>query len=128
MAGSYAPPAPGESQTRHAVSPSGREVWVTVTGDDRLAVIKRLPGRWPEVIKARERGQSLDEIGRWAKVPPPCKPSCRFKETPSAEGLEVVADMVHLGPECLAWYVADCYRYIETELQDLANRRARLMP
>lgn len=104
---------------------------MTVTGDERLAVINRLPGRWPEVIKARERGQSLDEISRWAKVPPPCKPACRFKEAVEpGSGLEVVTvnEWIHIGPECLAWYVADCYRYIETELQDLANRRARLMP
>jgi hypothetical protein len=107
---------PRTPQRRLAVSPSGAQVWVEVTSGDRLKIIAELPSRWPEVIKARERGESLESIARWAKCPPPCEPTCRL------------VDDTHDGPACLSYLVAECYAHIETRLADLAATRARLYP
>jgi hypothetical protein len=102
---------PRRTQKRIAVSPSGRQVHVDITGDDRLRLIKALPGRWPEVVMARERGDTLEQIHRWARVPlnpaDECRGRCR--------------------PPCLRCHVAAIYGWLETELHDLAARRARLM-
>jgi hypothetical protein len=103
---------PRRTQKRIAATPSGRQVRVDITGDDRLRLIKSLPGRWPEVIMARERGETLEQIHRWAHVPlspaRECRGECR--------------------PPCLRCHVAGIYAWLETELHDLANRRAKLMP
>ena len=118
---------PRRPQSRLAVTPSGRAVWVELSGDDRLKIVKSLPSRWPEVIMARERGDSLDEIARWVKLPPPCYPSCRLVERKVSE--LSIDDPVegHVGPGCLAWYLAAAYAHVETALNDLASKRARLM-
>jgi hypothetical protein len=103
---------PRRDQGRIAVTPSGRAVTITITGDDRLGLIKSLPSRWPQVIMARERGETLDQIHRWAKVS--CNPEneCRG----------------HCDPPCLRCHVAAIYTWMETELHAIAQRRARLLP
>jgi hypothetical protein len=120
---------PRRTQKRVAVSPSGRTVLVDITGDDRLRMLKQfLPGRWADVMIARERGESLDQIARWAKCPPPCNP-CHFKRV-----LDIPSDPngpsteVHVGDPCLTFYVARIYTWFETALHDLADRRAKLLP
>lgn len=119
---------PRTTQKRLAATPSGRQVWVDISGDDRLRIIKALPSRWPEVLMARERGESLDSIARWVKVPPPCKPRCQLF-TPRKSELDVLEpEEGHVGEPCLAWHVADAYRWVETEIQALASKRARLLP
>ncbi len=117
---------PRRTQRRIAVSPSGRQVFIDITGDDRLRLIKMLPGRWPDVIMARERGESLEQIHRWARVPL-CHPRCQFVTVPSGDGDETVSDQVHVGEPCLRFHVAGIYARLETDLHDLASRRARLM-
>jgi hypothetical protein len=128
---------PRRTQKRVAVSPSGRQVLIDISGDDRLRLINKLPGRWPDVMKARERGETLEQISRWTKVPPPCRPGCRFKNLATRDGEtwvdapndpDVVAERVHDGPECLAFLMSRVYAALETDLHDLANRRARLLP
>jgi len=103
---------PRNTQKRLAVSPSGRQVYIDITGDDRLRLVMSLPGRWPDVIKARERGETLEQIHRWAKVPlnpaEECRGECR--------------------PECLRCHVASIYAWLETELNEIAQRRAKLLP
>jgi hypothetical protein len=116
---------PRRTQKRVAVSPSGRQVLVDITGDDRLRLIRMLPGRWPEVIMARERGESLEQIHRWAKVPL-CQPDCHFTNAAvTTDGL--VLDQEHVGPPCLRIFVAAVYAMMETDLHEIAARRARLM-
>lgn len=102
---------PRRTQKRIAVSPSGRQVLVDITGDDRLRLIKSLPGRWPEVIMARERGETLEQIHRWARIPLPPEYECKGR----------------CEEACLRCYMGEIYAWIETELHDLAARRARLM-
>jgi hypothetical protein len=116
---------PRRTQKRVAVSPSGRQVLVDITGDDRLRLIRHLPGRWPEVVMARERGDTLEQIHRWARVPL-CHPDCRFSNSAVTED-GLVLDQSHVGPPCLRVYLAKIYAGLETELHDLAARRARLM-
>jgi len=102
---------PRRTQKRVAVTPTGRRVHIDITSEDRLRLIHALPGRWPEVIMARERGDTLEQIHRWARVPlnPPdeCRGECN--------------------PPCLRCHMAGIYGWLETELHDLANRRAKLM-
>ncbi len=117
---------PRRTQKRVAVSPSGRQVLVDITGDDRLRLINQLPGRWPDVMKARERGETLDQIARWAKVPTPCRPTCRFRDVNATDDGEV-RERVHVGDACLRFYVSHIYADLETQLHDIAQRRAKLM-
>jgi hypothetical protein len=129
---------PRRTQKRVAVSGSGRMVTVDITGDDRLRLIKRLPGRWPDVMMARERGDTLEQISRWAKVPPPCRYGCRFHDVATRDGEKwedapvgidnLVSERVHVGPECLAFIMGYIYNWLETELHELAGRRARFLP
>lgn len=121
---------PRATQKRIATTLSGRQVWIDITGDDRLRAIMQLPSRWPDVIKARERGESLQSIARWAKCPPPCQPECRLTPALRSPSGLVLPDTggEHMGPDCLAWLVSACYTNIETALADLAVRRGRLMP
>jgi hypothetical protein len=105
------PADPRKLQHRHAATPSGREVWVEITGDDRLRIIKKLPGRWPEVMMARERGDTLEQIARWVKLPLNPETECKG----------------HCKPECLRCHLSGIYAWLETELHELANRRAALM-
>lgn len=114
---------PRRAQRRIAVSPSGRQVHVEITGDDRLRLIKMLPGRWPDVVIARERGETLEQIHRWARVPL-CYPHCQFAKVPTAGD---VAEEVHVGEPCLRYYLAAIYAQLETDLHELAGRRAYLM-
>jgi hypothetical protein len=116
---------PRRTQKRVAVSPSGRQVLVDITGDDRLRLIRMLPGRWPEVMMARERGETLEQIHRWAKVPL-CHPQCSFRNMPASEDA-LVRDEVHVGDPCLRYYLAGIYAALETDLHALAASRARLM-
>lgn len=116
---------PRRTQKRIAVSPSGRQVHIDITGDDRLRLIRMLPGRWPDVVMARERGETLEQIHRWAKVPL-CHPNCRFV-TVGTGGDDKVSDEVHVGEPCLRYHLAGIYAALETDLHDLAARRARLM-
>jgi hypothetical protein len=102
---------PRRTQKRIAVSPSGRRVHIDITGDDRLRLIKSLPGRWPDVMMARERGETLEQIHRWARVPLTPLEECRGR----------------CDPACLRDHIASIYAWLETELHDLASRRARLM-
>lgn len=128
---------PRKTQKRVAMSPSGRQVLVDITGADRLRVINRLPGRWPDVMKARERGETLEQIARWAKVPPACPYGCRFVDVATRDGERweeapkgiegLVSERVHQGPECLAFILGYIYAALETELHELAAARARLM-
>ena len=119
---------PRRTQKRVAVSHSGRQVLVDISGDDRLRLIKQLPGRWPEVMMRRESGESLEQIARWAKVPTPCRPRCRLKDVkvdPSDKNS--VTDQVHDGPACLAYLVSSVYAELETQLHDIARKRGMLM-
>jgi hypothetical protein len=103
---------PARTQKRLAVSPTGRQVLVDITSADRLHLIGQLPGRWPEVIKARERGATLEQIHRWATVPLTPEHECHGR----------------CDPACLRCGIAACYAWLETALHDLAARRARLLP
>lgn len=103
---------PRRPQRRIGICPAGHTHWVEITGDDRLAVINRLPHRWPDVIKQREAGATLEEIHRWVKVPLPPEHDCHGD----------------CSPPCLREHVATCYAYIETELNELAKRRAAWLP
>jgi len=85
---------------------------VDISGDDRLRLIKALPGRWPEVIMARERGESLEQIHRWARIPLPPERECHG----------ACADA------CLRCYMAEIYAWLETELHEIAAKRGRLLP
>jgi len=114
---------PRRTQKRIAVSPSGRQVLIDITGDDRLRLIRMLPGRWPEVVMARERGETLEQIHRWAKIPL-CHPHCQFASRTVAGD---VSDRYHVGEQCLRYYLAAIYSQLETDLHDLAARRAKLM-
>jgi hypothetical protein len=87
-------------------------VFVDITSADRLRLIHALPGRWPEVIKARERGDSLEQIHRWARIPLPPEAECHGRCTDA----------------CLRCYMGEIYAWLETELHDLAARRGRLLP
>jgi len=128
---------PRRTQKRVALSPSGRQVFVDITGMDRLRLIKKLPGRWPDVVMARERGESLEQISRWAKVPPACPQGCRFHDVATRDGDQwedapadrdrLVTERVHVGPACLAFLLGYIYAQLETDLHDLAQRRARVM-
>jgi len=128
---------PRHTQKRVAMTPSGRQVFVDITGDDRLRFIKKLHSRWPEVVMARERGESLESIARWAKVPPPCPYGCRFHDVATRDGEQwvdapadrdlLVTERVHVGEECLAFYLGRIYAALETDLHDLAQRRAKVM-
>ncbi len=102
---------PRQAQRRLATTPSGREVWVEISGDDRLAIIRALPSRWPEVIMARERGESIEELARKLHVRQPINPDCHGE----------------CDPPCLKDLIADCYSHIETRLHEVAARRAKLM-
>lgn len=102
---------PHVSQRRIATTPSGRRVDVVITSEDRLKLVKSLPYRWPQVIMARERGESLEQIHRWAKVPLNPEHECRG----------------HCEPPCLRCHVAAIYSWMETELHAIAANRARLM-
>lgn len=95
----WTPPDPSLAQKRIATSPSGREVWVTITSADRLAVIDSFPHRWPEVIKARERGERVEDIAKTVRLP--------FEQFVEELGA--------------------AYSILETILHDVAQRRARLM-
>ena len=117
---------PRITQRRIATTPSGRRVDVPVTSEDRLRLINQLPSRWPDVIKARERGESLEQIARWAKVPPPCRPHCRSVDVKHDDRPDL-AERVHEGPECLAFLMSRCYAVLETKLHELAQIRAKLM-
>lgn len=61
---------------------------------------------------ARERGESVEAIHRWAHVPLNPEQECR----------------AHCEPPCLRCHIAGIYAWLETELHELAARRARLMP
>lgn len=119
---------PRRTQKRVAATPSGRMVAVDITGDDRLRLIKQLPSRWPEVIMARERGESLEQIARWAKVPTPCAPTCRLRKVELYPGdPDAPCEQVHDGEPCLRYLMAYIYSQLETQLHDIATRRAALM-
>lgn len=102
---------PRGTQKRYATTPSGRGVWVDITGDDRLRLIRMLPSRWPEVVMARERGDTLEQIHRWAKAALLAEGECQGT----------------CDPPCLRCGLAECYKWLETALHDLAASRARLM-
>jgi hypothetical protein len=103
---------PRRTQKRIAVSGSGRQVLVDISGDDRLRLIRRLPGRWSDVIMARERGETLEQIHRWARAALPHALECRGE----------------CEPPCLRCGIAACYAWLETELHELARRRGTLLP
>ena len=88
-------------QRRLAATPSGRQVWVEVSVGDREQIINCLPGRWPLFVKERERGVPFETL--WGRQ----------------RRLEL-----HEFQEALA----AAYTAVETALNDLAWRRARLMP
>lgn len=102
---------PRAPQTRMATTPSGRQVWVELSGDDRLRVIKGLKSRWPEVIMARESGETLEQIRDKLHI--------RFAINEHCQGT--------CDPPCFKDLVSACYAAIETELHDIAQKRARLM-
>lgn len=103
---------PRRTQQRLAATPSGRQVLVDISSEDRLRLISELPGRWPEVVKARERGESLESIHRWARLDLTPEHECRGR----------------CEPACLRCGIAACYAWLETALHDLAARRAKLLP
>jgi hypothetical protein len=102
---------PRTEQSRFATSPSGRLVRVPITSEDRLRLIKSLPSRWPDVIMARERGETIEQIHRWAHVPLTPEQECSGR----------------CDPPCLRCHIASIYAWLETQLHDLAQSRARLM-
>jgi hypothetical protein len=105
------PADPRSVQYRVAASPSGRQVHVAISGDDRLRLIKGLPSRWPEIMMARERGETLEQIHRWARVPLNPENECRGE----------------CDPPCLRDHMASIYAWLETEINEIAKRRAKLM-
>jgi hypothetical protein len=115
---------PRRTQKRVAVSFTGRQVYVDITGDDRLRLIKSLPGRWPEVMMARESGQTLEQIHRWAHVPLNHPSECYTMMTAS---LNRTGQTGQCDPPCLRCHMAAIYNWLETELSDLAQRRGKLM-
>ena len=80
---------------------------------------------------ARERGETLEQISRWAMVPPPCPNGCRFLNVATRDGesweeaptgiTNLVTERVHVGPECLSFLMGYVYADLETRLHDLAN-------
>lgn len=102
---------PRRPQKRIATTAGGREVWVEISGDDRLAEIKRLPHRWPDIIMARERGESLEAIRDKLRVRVPINQHCQGE----------------CDPPCFKDLVADCYAILETNLHETARRRGWLM-
>jgi hypothetical protein len=115
---------PRRTQKRIAISYTGRQVFVDITGDDRLRLIKQLPGRWPEVIMARESGQTLEQIHRWAHVPLNHPSLCYASMTESHDQLGRTGQC---DPPCLRCHMASIYNWLETELHALAMRRGKLM-
>jgi hypothetical protein len=105
------PADPRTVQYRAAASPSGRLVHVPISGDERLRLIKSLPSRWSEIMMARERGDTLEQIGRWARVPLNPERECRGE----------------CDPPCLRDHMASIYAWLETEINEIAKRRAKLM-
>jgi hypothetical protein len=101
---STAPPDPSAVQKRLATSGSGRQVWVDITANDRLIVIKRigeLAGvRWADLLKRREGGESWERLER----------------------------EVRCSPEAFREGMARVYTFYETELNDTAARRGKLLP
>lgn len=93
-------PDPALPQRRIATTPSGRQVWPEITSADRLTCIDSFPGRWPEILKARESGVPFDKL----------------------------AGTVHMSREEFSDALAAAYTILETMLHDVAQRRARLMP
>ena len=102
---------PRKPQKRLATTPAGLQIWIDITGDDRLRVVKALPSRWPEVIMARESGDSIETIRDKLRIKLPINERC--------EG--------NCDPECLKCLISACYSMIETALHDLAQQRARLL-
>lgn len=117
---------PRRTQRRLAVSFSGRQVLVDITGDDRLRLIRQLPGRWPEVVMARESGQTLEQIHRWAHVPLNHPSEC-YAHMTATRSLEGDIRTGQCDPPCLRCHMAGIYNWLETELHALASRRAKLM-
>jgi hypothetical protein len=103
---------PRRTQKRVAVSGSGRQVLVDITGDDRLRLIRSLPGRWPEVMMALERGDTLEQVHRWARMTLPSLSECHGR----------------CSEPCLRCYTSELYAWLETELHELAARRGKLLP
>jgi hypothetical protein len=120
---------PRKTQKRVATTRSGRTVFIDITGDDRLRLLKQhLPGRWPEIMMARERGESLAWIASHYHVQPACNP-CRFQRIPQrdTDGGVVATEEIHIGEPCLSFHMARIYSWFETALHDLADARARLL-
>lgn len=95
-------PDPSALQRRLAVTPSGRQVWVPITADDRLAALKEIgrhKPRYEEFIKRRENGEPWERIARDARC-----------------DAETFADAINA-----AWAI------YETILNDMAAARAKLM-
>lgn len=115
-----------QDQTRLATNRRGEQKWVKITPDDRLKLINQLPHRWPEIIKARERGESIEGIHTRLRVKWDLEPNCHAEcaaahrhDNPTCHG--------ECDPPCFRELVADCYSWIETELHALAQRRAEIM-
>jgi len=90
-------------QQRLAVTPSGRQVWIPITVDDRVACIDEIGKVRPRIaafMKLREQGAEWEQLERQAR----CSPE-QLREAISA-----------------AWSI------YETMLCDLAARRAALLP
>jgi hypothetical protein len=98
-------------QSRIATTPSGRQVFVPITSDDRLKVIRRLKSRWPEVIMLREQGYTLEQIRDRLHIRQEIRDNCRGD----------------CEPPCFKDLVSACYAIIETDLHQIAADRAKLM-
>jgi hypothetical protein len=63
-------------------------------------------------MMARERGETLEQIHRWAKIELRPYHEC----------------IARCDPPCLRDCIASIYAWLETELHDIAMRRAKLLP
>jgi hypothetical protein len=82
---------------------NGEQVWVEVSPADRAEIIAKLPKGWSAVVLRRETGDySVDELWR------------RF-------GSKLTLDEFRLA-------LAKAYTLVDRKLQELAERRAALLP
>ena len=119
-----------QDQRRIATNARGQQVWVKITPDDRLRAINKLEHRWPEIVKAREAGESIEEIHRRLVhvrdigLTPTCHPAC----SDAYDAGHLQACHGECDPPCFRDLLAAAYAQVETTLHELARRRGWLMP
>lgn len=115
-------------QRRIATNSRGAQVWVRITPDDRLKVINELEHRWPEIVKAREAGETIEEIHRRLRVQVTLTPTCHPACSDAYDAGHLQACHGECDPPCFRDLLAAAYAKVETRLHELARRRGWLMP